>query len=75
MIGVLREMKAARQDVVGMNMLGVGALVHRMETAIRHAVQLDAAGAKRGQPRRHTPQRSAPSRVNGAWPRPIAAYE
>ena len=44
-ISVLREMKAAGKGVVGMKILGVGALANRMETAIRHAVQLDAIDA------------------------------
>jgi 1-deoxyxylulose-5-phosphate synthase len=44
-IGVLREMKAAGKGVVGMKILGVGALANRMETAIRHAVGLDAIDA------------------------------
>ena len=41
-IGVLREMKAAGKGVVGMKILGVGQLANRMETAIGHAVRLDA---------------------------------
>jgi 1-deoxyxylulose-5-phosphate synthase len=44
-ISVLREMKAAGKGVVGMKILGVGALANRMETAIRHAVGLDAIDA------------------------------
>jgi aryl-alcohol dehydrogenase-like predicted oxidoreductase len=44
-ISVLREMKAAGKGVVGMKILGVGALANQMDTAIRHAVQLDAIDA------------------------------
>ena len=44
-IGVLREMKAAGKGVVGMKILGVGELANRMDTAIAHAVQLDAIDA------------------------------
>jgi hypothetical protein len=41
-IRVLREMKAAGKGVVGMKILGVGQLANQMDTALRHAVQLDA---------------------------------
>jgi aryl-alcohol dehydrogenase-like predicted oxidoreductase len=44
-ISVLREMRAAGKGVVGMKILGVGALANQMDTAIRHAVQLDAIDA------------------------------
>jgi aryl-alcohol dehydrogenase-like predicted oxidoreductase len=44
-IGVLREMKAAGKGVVGMKILGVGKLANQMDTAIRHAVELDAIDA------------------------------
>jgi aryl-alcohol dehydrogenase-like predicted oxidoreductase len=44
-ISVLREMKAAGKGVVGMKILGVGALANQLDTAIRHAVQLDAIDA------------------------------
>jgi aryl-alcohol dehydrogenase-like predicted oxidoreductase len=41
-ISVLREMKAAGKGVVGMKILGVGQLATRMDTALGHAVRLDA---------------------------------
>jgi 1-deoxyxylulose-5-phosphate synthase len=44
-ISVLREMKAAGKGVVGMKILGVGALANRLDTAINHAVRLDAIDA------------------------------
>lgn len=44
-IGVLREMKAAGKGVIGMKILGVGALANQMDKAIGHAVQLDAIDA------------------------------
>ena len=44
-ISVLREMKAAGKGVVGMKILGVGQLANQLDTAIRHAVQLDAIDA------------------------------
>jgi aryl-alcohol dehydrogenase-like predicted oxidoreductase len=44
-ISVLRQMKAAGKGVVGMKILGVGQLAKTMDTAIRHAVQLDALDA------------------------------
>ncbi len=41
-ISVLRDMRAAGKGVVGMKILGVGQLANQMDTAVRHAVQLDA---------------------------------
>lgn len=40
-IGVLREMKAAGKGVIGMKILGAGALADQLDVALRHAVQLD----------------------------------
>jgi aryl-alcohol dehydrogenase-like predicted oxidoreductase len=40
-ISVLRDMRAAGKGVVGMKILGVGQLANQMDTAIRHAVELD----------------------------------
>ena len=40
-IGVLQEMKSAGKGVIGMKILGEGQLVGQIDTAIRHAVQLD----------------------------------
>jgi len=44
-ISVLREMKAAGKGVVGMKILGVGALAKTMDEAIQHAVKLDCIDA------------------------------
>lgn len=46
-IGVLREMKAARKGIIGMKILGVGQLAGaaRIDMAIRHAIRLDAIDA------------------------------
>lgn len=44
-ISVLREMKAAGKGVIGMKILGVGQLANRLDTAIGHAVRLDAIDA------------------------------
>jgi aryl-alcohol dehydrogenase-like predicted oxidoreductase len=40
-IGVLREMKAAGKGVIGMKILGQGALRHRVDEALRFALSLD----------------------------------
>ena len=44
-ISVLRTMKAAGKGVVGMKIIGNGQLANRLETAINHAVRLDAIDA------------------------------
>ena len=44
-IGVLRQMKAAGKGVIGMKILGEGRLATSLDTAIRHAVDLDAIDA------------------------------
>ena len=44
-ISVLREMKAAGKGIVGMKILGVGALARTMDAAIKHAVGLDCIDA------------------------------
>ncbi len=44
-ISVLREMRAAGKGVVGMKILGVGALARTLDSAIAHAVKLDAIDA------------------------------
>ena len=44
-IGVLREMKAAGKGVIGMKILGEGQLAGNLDTAIRHAVNLDSIDA------------------------------
>jgi predicted aldo/keto reductase-like oxidoreductase len=40
-IGVLRQMKAAGKGVIGMKILGEGALVNRIDEALNHALTLD----------------------------------
>ena len=44
-ISVLREMKAAGKGVIGMKILGEGRLANQLDTAIKHAVDLDAIDA------------------------------
>jgi 1-deoxyxylulose-5-phosphate synthase len=44
-IGVLRQMKAAGKGVIGMKILGEGQLGGELDTAINHAVRLDAIDA------------------------------
>jgi aryl-alcohol dehydrogenase-like predicted oxidoreductase len=44
-IGVLRQMKAAGKGVIGMKILGEGQLGGDLDTAIPHAVRLDAIDA------------------------------
>jgi aryl-alcohol dehydrogenase-like predicted oxidoreductase len=44
-IGVLRQMKAAGKGIIGMKILGQGALAGNLDTAIRHAVTLDCVDA------------------------------
>jgi len=44
-ISVLKEMKKAGKGVIGMKILGQGQLVHDVNRAIKHAVQLDCLDA------------------------------
>jgi len=44
-ISVLREMKTAGKGVIGMKILGEGRLADQLDTAIKHAVDLDAIDA------------------------------
>lgn len=44
-ISVLRDMKAAGKGVIGMKILGEGRLANQLDTAIKHAVDLDAIDA------------------------------
>jgi 1-deoxyxylulose-5-phosphate synthase len=44
-ISVLREMKTAGKGVIGMKILGEGRLANNLDTAIKHAVELDAIDA------------------------------
>jgi 1-deoxyxylulose-5-phosphate synthase len=44
-ISVLREMKTAGKGVIGMKILGEGRLANQLDTAIKHAVDLDVIDA------------------------------
>jgi aryl-alcohol dehydrogenase-like predicted oxidoreductase len=44
-ISVLRDMKAAGKGVIGMKILGEGMLANSLDTALKHAVDLDAIDA------------------------------
>jgi hypothetical protein len=44
-VGVIREMKAAGKGVVGMKILGQGALRNRQDEALRYALSLDLLDA------------------------------
>ncbi len=59
-ISVLREMKAAGKGVIGMKILGEGRLANQLDTAIKHAVDLDAIDALRSaSPARPSSKRSS----------------